>query len=263
MKKPQILPGAEPFYYPGDEIGCLLVHGFTGTPREMRDMGQYLAAEGRNVLGVRLPGHGTRPEDMIDTRWGHWLAAVEDGWNLLQSQCKQVFLIGLSMGGALSLLFASRIPVSGVVAMSTPYELPSPGFHRQVLSYFLRPLSFFVPFQRKGEGHWFNPDVIPSRVTYPVNPVRSIHELKLLLAETRKALPAVSVPALLVHSKDDLYVPIENLEKYHAAIGSEDKQKLVIEKANHVVTRDGDTEALFAQVSAFIDRVSQTEGRHA
>ena len=241
----------------------MLVHGFTATPREMRDLGEYLATQGHTVLGVRLPGHGTRPEDMIPTRWVHWLAAVEDGWNLLRAQCKQIFVIGLSMGGALSLLFASRFPVDGVVVMSTPYEIPSSGFNKHVLSRFLRPLSLVMPFQKKREGRWFNQEVIPSRVTYPVNPVRSIHELKLLLAEVRKVLPSVSAPALLVHSRDDLYVPVENLENYFAAIGSEDKQKMVIEKANHVVTRDGDTAALFAQVSAFVERVSRTEGSHA
>ena len=107
----------------------------------MRDLGQYLAAEGRTVLGVRLPGHGTSPEDMVNTRWGDWLAAVEDGWNLLQGQTERIILVGLSMGGVLSLLSASRLPVNGVVAMSTPYELPSSGFNKYVLSHFLRPLS--------------------------------------------------------------------------------------------------------------------------
>ena len=239
------------------------MHGFTATPREMRDLGQYLAKQGRTVLGIRLPGHGTTPEDMARMRWGDWLAAVEDGWQLLQEQTEQTFLVGLSMGGILSLLFASRFPVAGVVAMSTPYELPAKGFNKHVLSRILRPLSLFVPFQKKGEGRWFNPKVLESRVTYSLNPVRSMHELKLLMAETHKALPHVKAPTLLIHSKDDRYVPIEDLEKYYGAIGSQDKQKLIIEKANHIITRDGDTEALFAKISAYVDRTSNLEDSHA
>jgi carboxylesterase len=51
---PFIIPSAEPFYFPGGKTGCLLVHGFTGSPKEMRWMGEYLAGQGYTVLGVRL-----------------------------------------------------------------------------------------------------------------------------------------------------------------------------------------------------------------
>ncbi|MBI1854527.1 MAG: carboxylesterase, partial [Chloroflexi bacterium] len=65
----QIIPTAEPFFLPGSKTGCLLIHGFTGAPKEMRWMGEYLADKGYSVLGVRLAGHATRPEDMIRSNW--------------------------------------------------------------------------------------------------------------------------------------------------------------------------------------------------
>ena len=118
-----IIPSAEPFYFPGNKTGCLLVHGFTGAPKEMRWMGEYLAEEGFSVLGVRLAGHATKPEDMIRTRYTDWMHSVEDGYHLLKGTVDRVFLIGLSMGGALSLLMASKLDVSGVFVMSAPYGL--------------------------------------------------------------------------------------------------------------------------------------------
>ena len=120
----EIIPTAEPFFFPGGPIGCLLVHGFTGTPKEMRWMGEYLAEKGYSVLGVRLAGHATHPADLLRLRWQDWLASVEDGWNLLRGVTPDIFMVGLSMGGILSLLFASQHPVRGVVTMSTPYRLP-------------------------------------------------------------------------------------------------------------------------------------------
>lgn len=57
-------PGGEPFAFAGGPIGVLLVHGFTGAPQEMRGLGRFLAENGMTVLGIRLPGHGTRPEDL-------------------------------------------------------------------------------------------------------------------------------------------------------------------------------------------------------
>jgi len=56
-----------PFFFEGGEVGCLLVHGFSGSPPEMQPMGDYLAGKGLTVLGVRLAGHGTSPEDMATT----------------------------------------------------------------------------------------------------------------------------------------------------------------------------------------------------
>src|SRR3974377_2317290 len=96
-------PPAEPFFFPGGPTGCLLVHGFTGAPKEMRWLGEYLAGQGHTVLGVRLAAHATRPEDMHRASWQDWVASVEDGWNLLCSAiCRtdspepaRMFIMGL------------------------------------------------------------------------------------------------------------------------------------------------------------------------
>jgi carboxylesterase len=54
----QIIPTAEPFFFPGSRAGTLLVHGFTGAPKEMRPMGEYLHRERHyTILGLRLSGH--------------------------------------------------------------------------------------------------------------------------------------------------------------------------------------------------------------
>jgi carboxylesterase len=103
-----------------------LIHGFTGTPKEMRWMGEYLHQQGYTCLGIRLAGHATQPEDMIRSRWTDWTASVEDGYNILSGIANDIFLVGLSMGGTLSLLMSTRLTprVKGVVAMSTPSRLP-------------------------------------------------------------------------------------------------------------------------------------------
>ena len=83
---PQLIPTAEPFSLLGDRSkpACLLIHGFTGTPKEMRWMGEYLNEHGYTCLGVRLTGHATDPEDMIRSNWTDWTASVEDGYSLLR-----------------------------------------------------------------------------------------------------------------------------------------------------------------------------------
>ncbi len=48
-----ILPGAEPFMHRGGPTGCLLIHGFTASPQEMRGLGEHLASPGHTAVGIR------------------------------------------------------------------------------------------------------------------------------------------------------------------------------------------------------------------
>jgi len=89
MNFPLTIPSAEPFLHVGDRVGCLIVHGFTGTPYEMRPLGDYLFEEGHTVLGVRLAGHATDPTDLSRIRWRDWLMTIEDGLNLLKGVSDQ------------------------------------------------------------------------------------------------------------------------------------------------------------------------------
>ena len=104
-----VLPGAEPFDYPGrPEIGVLLVHGFTGSPFEMRPVGQALARAGIGSIGVLLRGHGTHPDDMVERAYAEWIADVEGGLDRLLERHERAVIVGLSMGGTLALNVASR-----------------------------------------------------------------------------------------------------------------------------------------------------------
>ena len=115
-----IQPGAEPFLLPGGTKGVLLIHGFTGSPSEMRLLGDYLHQLGYTVLAVRLCGHGTNVKELRETNWRHWFSTVENGYHILKGLCSKITVVGLSMGGLLSLKLAAEYPVSKVVSLSTP-----------------------------------------------------------------------------------------------------------------------------------------------
>lgn len=252
----QLIPTAEPFFIPGksDKLGCLLIHGFTGTPKEMRWMGGFLAEQGYSALGIRLAGHATHPRDMIRTRYTDWLASVEDGYRLLRGSVKRVVLIGLSMGGALSLIASTQLEAAGVIAMSTPFELV-----RDWRLGFINLLSLVMPYMPKGKqipgAGWFDSEAWKDHVSYPENPVRSIGELNRLLHELRGALPEVHVPTLLIHSRDDGYVLPENAEKIFNALGTRDKELVWVTGSGHVVTRDAARHQVFDNALKFIHRV--------
>ena len=253
----QIIPTAEPFLLLGEATkpACLMIHGFTSTPKEMRWMAEFLNAQGYTCLGVRLTGHATQPEDMIRSNWTDWTASVEDGYNLLCGITDRIFLVGLSMGGVLTLLMSTRLDVMGVVAMSAPYQLPDDPRLRKLD--WIAKLTPFMPKSDEEPGaSWFDKEAWKGHISYPQNPVRSIGQLNLLLAEMRAALSRVHVPVLLVHSRDDNYVLKDSMERIHAGlVNTPDKTQLYITESGHVITRDAARLQVFQHALDFIQRI--------
>ena len=244
-----LISTAEPFYFPGGPVGCLLVHGFTGSPKEMRWMGEHLSQQGYSVLGVRLAAHATRPEDMLRASWQDWFASVEDGWHILSKSCQQTFLAGLSMGGALCLLAGTQLPAAGIIAMSTPYDLPT---DRRLP--FIKLLHWLQPTVAKGPPDWHNPQAALDHIDYPSYPTRSIIELRALLAEMRANLKNVKIPVLLIHSQQDHTVLPENMLAIYNALGTERKSMLWVDDSNHVITREPERLQVFLAAEDFIQQ---------
>lgn len=251
----QLMKTGEPYYYPGDEIGCLLIHGFTATPKEMSYLAQHLKEEGHTVVGVRLAGHATKVQDMARMHYQDWLASVEDGYHMLKQNCEKIIVIGLSMGGVLALTFSSINQVAGVIAMSTPYRLRSNPKLDTIRIYLLKFLSYFKSFYKKGPSIWFHSERLKDRISYDQNPLASAAELIKLLKHLRTQLPKIDIPALIIHSIDDDFIVSENAELIYEALTTKDKELVYVEQAAHVITEDGDLELLFSKVSAFINRI--------
>lgn len=246
---PQQIPTAEPFFFKGDEIGFLLIHGFTGTPKEMRLLGEDLHAHGHTVLGVRLAGHATRIEDMRRTTWQDWFVSVEDGYNMLRSCCDHVFSIGLSMGGALSMLAAAVLPLDAAVAISAPFQLDDWRLP------FLRPLSVIKPYMAKGKSDMKDEEQNAQHAHYHAYPTRSIVQLDELLKTVRANAGSIDIPVLLIHSKADQGVPFKNLNRYDKHLMTKMKKKLILKKSGHVVTEDIEREVAFSAIRDFAREV--------
>jgi len=246
----EIMKGGEPFFFAGGDDGVLLVHGFTGTPFEMRWLGEQLAAQGYTVLGIRLTGHATQQQDMIRARFQDWIANVEDGYHLLRKSCSRLYVGGLSMGGVLSLHSAAELPWQGVFSLSAPIE--SPDTRLATFRPVLPLLSKVWRFSAKGKPDWADLQLAEDHLEYPTHPVRAAVELDMLLAKMRKNLLRIKIPVLLVHSRSDRVVSWRHAERILQRIASEDKRLVLLEKSGHGITRDVEREQVLQEILTFL-----------
>jgi carboxylesterase len=254
---------SEPFLLPGDpgRSGALLVHGFTGTPREMRFLGEAIQRAGRSALGVELAGHGAGGEAVDDFGWQDWLGSCEAGLEQLRRETAspRVHLVGFSLGGALSLLLARRHPeqVASLTLIATPLWLPF---------YFRWPVALRQRFgwlrsrvrsvRKLARGDLRDPIERSAHVATPSIPLAATASLLALLEEVRPRLESVRTPALVVHSRRDHAVPFAcSLELVRRL---PDAVHLPLDRSFHIVPLDVERERVAERMIRF---QSETEER--
>ena len=248
-----LMPGAEPFAFDppasGAGVGIVLSHGFTGTPQSMRPWGEHLAREGFTVRGVRLPGHGTRWQDMNTTRWPDWYGELERAVDEVAARCPTVLVFGLSMGGTLTLRLAEERSdtVGGICLVN-----PSVTTLRRDVAF----LKFIAPLWPYGPGvadDIKKPGV--SELGYDRMPLRAAVSLSQLWTVVRDDLARVRCPVLLYRSATDHVVEPVNAELVLAGVSSSDVEEVVLPESYHVATLDHDAPTIFAGSAAFARRV--------
>jgi carboxylesterase len=253
------LPGTEPFSFDGSDssVGVLLCHGFTGSPASMRPWGRFLADAGFSVRLPRLPGHGTRWQDLQLTRWPDWYGTVEDSFSELRRQCDQVFVAGLSMGATLALRLAEihGDAVAGIVVVN-------PSLMSMRRSMRALPVLEKVVASAAGIGNDIaKPGVLENG--YGRTPLRALRSLTELWAITRADLGRIEQPILIFRSAVDHVVEPQNTAVLLNGIRSTDLEERVLPRSFHVATLDHDAAMIFSGTVEFITRLKTADAANS
>ena len=242
-----VLPGAEPFAADGSEVGVVLSHGFTGSPQSLRPWAEHLAAAGLTVRLPRLPGHGTRWQDLNDTRWPDWYGELERAFDDLRGRCRQVFGMGLSMGGTLVIRLAEQRPaeVAGLVLVN-----PSLGTERKDVKFALPLLHRVVPSLAGIGSDIRKPGV--TELAYERTPLRAMRSLSRLWPLVVADLGLVTAPVLLYRSRVDHVVEPMSGRLLRDGASSTEVSEVILEDSYHVATLDHDAPAIFAGSLDFV-----------
>jgi carboxylesterase len=247
----------EGFRLDGGPRCVVLVHGFTGSPYEMRPLGEMLAEAGYSVIAPRLPGHG-RPREKEDNAWPAWCAALDESLR----EAREAFpgeapsIIGLSMGALLAIDAARRFPteVRSLVALSPAMALTNP------VPAFLWAAQRLAPASARG---WRVPKGVsdiqdrdarlahPQAEPFPVSAVLSFDAFR---RRVRREVHQVRQPVLIVHARRDRTCPLAGATWLSRRIGSSVVEMHVLEQSGHVLTVDCERVEAGRLVMSFLAR---------
>jgi carboxylesterase len=254
-----IRPGAEPLSTEGSgalgRIGLLLVHGFTGSPVSMRPLADLLAKRGFAIEMPRLPGHGTAPRDLVPYRYSDFRAEAKAALGRLRERTTTQVAVGLSMGGTLVLDLGTTEHLAGVVSINAQI------LDRGGVVVKLGPLiEKVVPLAPASAAGLKKNDIKRGGDEDAYDMVASAagNSLVRALPDVRGRLRSLTMPLLVVYSRDDHSVPTDNSKALPGLVGSKNVTVLELLESYHVATLDNDLPLLDERIAAFAESVAKT-----
>jgi len=271
---------ASEFHLSGGRSGVLLIHGLTGTPTEMRFVGNGLNRTGFSVLGMQLAGHCGDENDLLATGWRDWYASVVDAAERLRAEVDHLFVAGLSMGAVLALKLAIDRPdeVDGLGLYGTTF------FHDGWATPPIGRLAFLLPLAtRLGIGRGLSS---PENPPYGIKDERirnrivgamlagdsqagglagfpwpSLAEFQRLSLHVRNRIGRVRAPSVIVHSSDDDVASLRNVRIVERGVRAP-VETVLLDDSYHMVTVDQQRGMLIERSAAFFRKIAQARPVH-
>ncbi|MBX7258937.1 MAG: alpha/beta fold hydrolase [Candidatus Hydrogenedentes bacterium] len=241
----------------------LFVHGFAGAGNNFNDLPERLAAKGWRVRVMRLPGHGTSPRDLENVTADELLSAVVSEATTLREKHTRVVLVGHSMGGALSTLTASRVPVDGIVLGGAYFGMTDRWYYGlkperwttlgRAVTRWVYKGRLFTQVNRK--------EAKKKIVSYTWIPTKSSVMLLELARRVNEpsTLSHVTCPVLMVHSHGDVAASAKAAERAFNAMASTKKELLWFDRSNHHIYWDYDADKVAEAVEGFCEMIEGSD----
>jgi len=237
------------------KIGILMLHGFTSTPRQFKELGEFLASHGFTVYAPLIAGHGTNPQDLMRTTQEEWKLSVKNAYLDFKKGVEKVVLVGNSFGANLAFWLAREFnnEMLGIVSLGAPVFLR---WERIIKFRLFTYGRFMMERYYKKPRRLFRTDYtdMKDEVSYPVIPVRSLFEFfKFLEEETRIHLDKVKVPVLIAYASHDRVIHPRSADYLFSHLGSEEKEIFWFPANVHGKITNG-CPGLFPKIYQFIEK---------
>jgi len=246
----------------GDDHAVLALHGLRSTPLELQPLLKALHGAGFTVDAPHLTRYGFANDPSVG-RWREWLAQALEHFDRLTARYRRVTVCGLSMGATLALAVAAArgSEVAAIAALSTTlhYDGWNTPWYRS-----LRPLGYFTPLRHRMVIRETSPFGIKNErlrewierqvANNPVSAVGAsalslpaLHEAEKLMRHTRRHLPQIVSPTLILHaSEDDIASLKKNAQLVQRKVSAAEVRLVQLHDSYHMITLDNERERVAA-----------------
>jgi carboxylesterase len=247
---------SDPFELGDGPDACLLLHGLTGSPAEVRPVGEALAQAGFRAVGPLLPGHGTSAEDLYTVTRGDLLKAAESALLSLRG-ARRICLCGLSAGALVAIHLAARswthegLPDLSALALLAPaIEFAGTSWLFAEILGRLPALPFIVG---KGARDIQGADdrVPVADGSYGAIPLRWGPELHALSHEALQLARRVRAPALILQGARDKTLSPRGAQRLARQLASSKVEVRILQQSGHVLPLDVESGEVCSAVVQF------------
>jgi carboxylesterase len=239
-------PDHQPFTIGSGSTRALLIHGFLGSPRDLRPLAAALAEAGVTAHGMLLPGFGADIGRVRQVRVDDWLAAASDAWRDVSAGATRTTLVGFSMGGAVALRLAAEAGVAPdrLILLAPHWRFAD---RRAVIlplgKHFIRDLkpfgrvNFDNPVMRRMLAEWApGADLDDAEVRRQLRdsaviPTHALDELRKIGNHAGAMAARVTVPATIVQGAQDM----TSLPSYSRILARRMNAELIEVPGNHMI----------------------------
>jgi len=243
----------------------LVLHGFTSDLNCVTIVEEAVRAQGLPTRVPVLRGHGAAsPEALRAVTWPDWVADGQAALDDLLTEVDRAIVFGHSMGGLVALTLAARNGerIDSVVAAAAAVQLSSPLAPG-------RPFGFLIPAVRRLLRNWpmppnyVDPGALEGHRNYSYAPIPAVMSLLEFSGATRKVLPKVSAPILILQSRKDATVAPESAEIIFREVSTPQGEKRIawFEKSGHEMFRDIEREAMAQAVADYVREREKASSR--
>lgn len=231
-------------------VGCLVLHGFMGSPGSSRPMAEYLAAQGITVYCPLLPGHGHYPDKLYKVSHRKWLAEAEEAMQHIRQMGDELFIISHSMGAVLAAHVITKFnQVKGLVMLTPLYEVPDSRLSLMpILRYFM---PWLYPHKMESMQDLMRQRLLDFDPTLDLDdpavqarlpemtrlPTSGLAEMVKVVRLGRKLWSRLNLPTIIFHGGQDPAVRPGSIEKIYERLPHKDKILKVFPEAGHELMR--------------------------
>lgn len=237
----------EPFTFQGDNgRAVLLLHGFTGNSADVRMLARHLNKKGYTTHAPIYRGHGRAPEDILKYNPDDWWIDAKSALSHVRNLgFKKIAVVGLSLGGILSLKLSATEDILGVIPMCTPMFADN---GRELSAGFRQFATEYKQFERK-EASAIAREVEEIFEHAPI----VFKEIGELISEVKGKLAEIDAPIKVVQARLDEMINTDSAPYIYEQVSSSRKELTWYEKSGHAITFGPERHQLHEDIYKFLE----------